>query len=240
MTTYEQVEAYYDDYVKRQKRIGQNLRHYYLFNQLVKAGLKKHHHVLEIGCGIGTLTELIGKYLTRGKIIGTDISSESIALARSHFKSRKNAAFFVTDMQEFSYPQKFDFIVLADVLEHIPMEHHGNLFRIFSQHAHEDSTVFINIPHPKYSELSTQMAPETMQIIDQAVPADFMVKNAYDAGFTLHQYQAYCLFNEIEDYYLIQFKTDKAYEKLEPRSKLKIILRKTGLRFKTLYHLLRP
>lgn len=224
------VKEFYNKYTERQKRIGKNLRHYFLFNQIVKNGLKRRHKILEIGCGIGTFTELLADYIKSGKIVGTDISDGSIKMAEQFFSSKKNMEFFTTDMSDFSYPDKFDFIVAADVLEHIPIESHPGLFRTFAQQSHDSTTIFINIPHPLQIEILQKEAPETLQIIDQALHTDVLLKAAYEAGFILDKLTSYKLFQEHQDYQLIIFKKLRAYNHLRPTSKWSIILEKIRYR----------
>ena len=61
---------------------GVNLRHFMIMDHLIRFGLRKDSKVLEIGCGIGKLTGLLYKYIKRGKIVGMDISNESVEIAR--------------------------------------------------------------------------------------------------------------------------------------------------------------
>ena len=100
-------------------------------NELIKSGLRKDSVVLEVGCGVGTLTVLLNKFLSKGKLVATDISDESIEKAKKRIPNSNKIDFFVTDMKDFSYSQKFDFIVLPDVLEHIPIDQHKELFSCF-------------------------------------------------------------------------------------------------------------
>lgn len=57
-------------------------------------------NVLEIGCGIGTVTGLIGKVVTKGKVIAVDISVQSIGVARKNNKGKSNIQFLVSDMSD--------------------------------------------------------------------------------------------------------------------------------------------
>ena len=82
--------------------------------------MKPNSNVLEIGCGIGTVSHLILKYITEGSFVGLDISSESIEMAKKRNAFHKKAEFLVNDMSNFTHKTKFDFVVFPDVLEHIP------------------------------------------------------------------------------------------------------------------------
>ncbi|HEY4491518.1 MAG TPA: class I SAM-dependent methyltransferase, partial [Acidobacteriota bacterium] len=49
---------------------------------LEKAVISEKHHVLDLGCGSGIPALLIAKRVTKGKVIGVDISEPMVAVAR--------------------------------------------------------------------------------------------------------------------------------------------------------------
>ena len=206
MQSSEEIKNWYNIFSETQVAAGTNLRHYTIFSKLLDSGLKKHHAVLEIGCGIGTLTKLIHSYLKKGELVATDISDESIEIARKRISKSHKINFQVTDMKNFSHPTKFDFVVLPDVLEHIPIEQHSALFDTISKQMHEKSIVLINIPHPKALNFSRSHIPEKLQIIDQSIGADEMIINTYAANLELIDYISYSLFYKETDSVLIRFK----------------------------------
>ena len=60
------VEIYYDNFKSRQIKTGLNARHRFIITSLKRAGLKKHHHVWEIGCGIGVISGKLAKFVSKG------------------------------------------------------------------------------------------------------------------------------------------------------------------------------
>lgn len=227
-----EIAGFYDDYADRQQRTGTNLRHYYLFHRLKKAGLKKHHRVLEVGCGIGTLTRLIHRYVKRGRVVGVDISERSIAFARKRFGDAPRIEFMVSNMQDFSYPDTFDFIVLPDVLEHIPVEQHEHLFALLRAHMHDDSVIFINIPHPQFIEYFREHSPEKLQIVDQALYADILASNCQKNNLVLLYYLPYSLYHKEHDYVEVAITIRKDLHHISPVSRNYIIIRKWWYRIK--------
>jgi trans-aconitate 2-methyltransferase len=219
------VSDFYDKFSRSQVKTGINLRHFYLFNRLKKFGLKRNSSVLEIGCGIGTLTGLIAKYIKRGRMLVTDISPENIAIARRRLEGYPNLVFEVSDMSDFDAGRKFDFIVLADVIEHIPVDAHPGLFETLTRHMHSGSIVFIHVPHPKSIEYFEKNDRSKLQIIDQAIYANVLVSNAERCGMILHKYFAYSLFHKENDYVLATFGLAGAIN-FTSVPRLKIILRK--------------
>ena len=139
-------------------------------------------------------------------------------------------------MTDFEYPQKFDFILFPDVLEHIPLEQHENLFAIVSKHMHDNSIILINIPHPKALDYIRLNMPEKLQIIDQSISAHSLIKNAYSSDLELINYTSYSLFNKENDSVLVRFKKSTEIT-LTPLSKIEIIRRKLIERIK--YYLAR-
>jgi hypothetical protein len=133
--------------------------------------------------------------------------------------------FMVSDMTDFDHPGLFDFIVLPDVLEHIPEDRHGSLFRMLAAHMHDNSVILIHIPHPRAIDYLRKTSPDQLQIIDQAVEAESILSNAAASGLTLVNYISYPLFDRENDYAVITL-TKKNGITLSPLPKRAIIARK--------------
>jgi len=216
---------WYNKYSEQQLNIGVNLRHYTIIDNLISSGLQKHHKVLEVGCGVGTLTMLIHKYLKKGKLVATDISDESVEKAKQWIPNSDKIDFFVSDMSDFSYSGKFDFIVLPDVMEHIPVEEHSNLFNRLGKLMHDKSILVIHIPHPKALDYIRVNSPEKLQVIDQSLNAAKMMEDAYANDLLLISYNSYCLFATVPDYVFIKMRLDRPVV-ISDISKLQIIKKK--------------
>lgn len=201
----EEIASFYDAYTAYQLRKVVRIRHRMIFRKLVSAGLKPDSRVLEVGCGIGSLTLLLARYVEKGTITAVDISEKSIELARHQVcKGYSNIAFRVSDMQDFTSETAFDFIVLPDVLEHIPIEQHAQLFRMLRKYSHADTILFIHIPSPFYLRWVRDNKPELLQIIDQPLDADVLSRNLYENDFHLIALHTYSLHIREGDYqYLI-------------------------------------
>lgn len=79
----QKVAQFYDEFANNQIKIGVNSRHLSIIDKLIQSGLKPHHRVLEIGCGIGTVSHLIAKKTPKGKVLAVDISPKSIDQAKN-------------------------------------------------------------------------------------------------------------------------------------------------------------
>ena len=206
------VTKFYDEFSSQQEKTGLNIRHLTIFNNLKKSGLKENSKVLEIGCGIGTVTNLIARFVLEGKIVAVDISPQSIEVAKRAHKNFSNVQFLVSDMSDFKSNIIFDFVVLPDVLEHIPLEQHPLIFKIINQYTHSESVVLINIPNPSYLRWLHKNKPQLLQIIDQPLSTDILLNICYQNDFHLHSLQVYSIDIEEGDYQSIVLKRGRDFE----------------------------
>lgn len=220
MATKEQVKEYYDTFKEHQKQLGINIRHRTIFKNLKSVGLKPNSNVLEIGCGIGTVSNLILKYITEGSFVGLDISPESINMAKTFNAFHKKAEFLVNDMSNFTHKTKFDFIVFPDVLEHIPVEQHANIFETVSKLSSDKAVILINIPEPNYLNWVRENDPKKLQIIDQSLSMQDLLNNSYPFGFKLYSMNPYSLHYDVNDYLSVVLKKDPSVKTVNLKGKL--------------------
>jgi len=224
------VANFYDEFAKKQVRTGLNLRHYLLFDHIKKSGLKRNHDILEIGCGIGTFTKLLLGYVKKGgSVLGVDISKTNVSIATNELGSA-NASFVVSDMTDFKVEKKFDYIVMLDVLEHIPLEQHQHLFKILRSCLKDDGTIFINIPHHDYLDYVRKNESELLQIIDQSLSTDLILNSIYSNDLQIVNLNSHSIFNEECDYQRIVIRPKKSIVRVNRITQLPIILRKSMLR----------
>lgn len=229
----EEIGKWYDEFAGQQVKTSVNLRHYRIMGFLAGKGLTRRSKVLEIGCGIGTLTGLLLKYVNKGEVVAVDISAASVEIAGKRLSHYPNITFIVSDMTDFSHPGVFDFIVLPDVLEHIPEDQHRNLFRTLADHMHEKSVILIHIPHPRAIDYIRKTAPDQLQIVDQAIEADSLLSNAYSSDLVLESYISYPLFDRENDYAVITLRK-KVDVTFSPLPRKAIIARKMLARIRFL------
>jgi len=82
--------------------------------------LKGTEHVLDLGCGDGTLTIKIAELLPKGKVVGIDASQGMIDTALP--KARENVKFLLMDINELDFVEKFD-IVFSNATLHWVRNH---------------------------------------------------------------------------------------------------------------------
>jgi len=72
--------------------------------------LTGREHVLDIGCGVGSITSMIAEQLPRGYVIGVDSSLEMVAQAHKNYPEIKNPniSFRVMDAGKLTFKNEFD------------------------------------------------------------------------------------------------------------------------------------
>lgn len=222
-----EVSAYYDklwDEYEHTKLSKPNSRHRTIFKNLKRAGLTTDSSLLEIGCGIGSLSGLIISYFRDGFFTGADISPQTIDFLKKKYSDRKKTDFVVTDMTDFSYAKKFDFIIFPDVLEHIPVETHPKIFKTLKNLVHDNSVILINNPEPLALEWIRENRKDLLQIIDQPLHVDHFAKLAYDNGFYIEKVEPYALHTQQFDYQNIIIKPKKGLKALEQKAKSSLVI----------------
>jgi trans-aconitate 2-methyltransferase len=203
------VSDFYDDFSEKQINTGVSTRNIKIHEFAIKFGLKKTDNVLEIGCGIGTQTGLLAEYTKGfGKVTAIDISSKSVDYAKKQLKNFNNIDFLIGDIVQMKLDinNKFDVVILPDVIEHIPIEVHGKLFSILRSLIKDNGFVLIHIPNPNYLNWCHEHTKELLQIIDQPIYTDLLCSNVYPNDFYIHYLKTYEIWTNNCDYQVIVLK----------------------------------
>lgn len=235
-----EVSEFYNDFFLNLggKRVYRNLRHYKIIDAIFSEGLKRSSKVLEIGCGSGAISFLLAKYLSKGSFVGMDISDAWIAKLNQQFENKVNVKFVNSDIANFKVDLKFDFILLADVLEHIPLKLHEETFEKLAENCDDGGKLIINIPTKEFINWQGIYEPNLLQIIDQPLSTSHVCALANKNGFTCLYSKKHQLFQQSVDYELFVFEKMTAASSFQKRNKLVIIVQKLILRIKVNYKLL--
>jgi SAM-dependent methyltransferase len=212
------VIEFYNEYVDQQQDVGINERIYEMYRRMKAHGLNTNSKVLELGCGIGTLTFLISKVVKQGQIESVDISSASIEFAKKRL-TQSNLKLVAHDVVDYQPQMKHpDLITLFDVIEHIPMEKHDALFRNLNAIAGENTTILINIPSPAAIQFDIENNPSVLQVVDQPLPIDFIVNNITRNDLNLVSFENHSIWAE-HDYQFFVINKKRKYKEVKLSSK---------------------
>ena len=194
-------EEFYDKYVAQQTAVGVNERHRAILKWLQRFGMRPGDAVLEIGCGIGTVSGLIGPALgSNGSLVAIDLSTKNIATAKSRLAGLQNAEFKAGDVLTIDLSGLFDVVVLPDVIEHIPLEHHRLLFSRVAYWLAPGGFALLHYPNPWYLHWCHANKPELLQLVDQPIHADTLTANLYANGLYLDYLETYPIWISEGDY----------------------------------------
>lgn len=88
--------------------------------QVINKHIARGSNVLDIGCGVGTLTFYVASLGIN--VLGIDISNKAIISAnktKKILKLNKNVDFKISDFMELDLNKKFDTVYMFEVLEHL-------------------------------------------------------------------------------------------------------------------------
>ena len=207
-----EISDFYDEYVQRQIKTGDNERLISLYKRLLNGGLNADSRVLELGCGVGIFTKLLAKKVKNGIIEAVDLSEKSVAVAKNELKDRNNIHFDVADVVKYQPKNSdFDMITLMDVIEHIPLEHHAELFANLAKIATEKTNILINIPNPQYIGYARINHPESLQVIDQEVELFTLMQHLEKNGLELIYFEKYGIWEQ-DDYHFMVIRKKRNFE----------------------------
>jgi len=80
--------------------------------------IKPGNHVLDVGCGSGSITASIAELVgNAGSVTGIDTSEHLIELAKDHYSSLSNVQFEVANILQYYPTKQFDIVSAARVLQ---------------------------------------------------------------------------------------------------------------------------
>jgi SAM-dependent methyltransferase len=145
-----------------------------LCREFIPAGAR----VLEIGCGAGINVRHLSRFA--GRVVGVDISERNIEIAKEYAGSA-NTEFRVLDVihgaGELAALGPFDAVVLPDVIEHVPLERHHQLFAAVESVLARPGSVLITYPSPEYQSYLKSHEPKTLQLVDETIELDDLLRH---------------------------------------------------------------
>ena len=169
------IEDYYnqltekklEDYMHGNRRVEK------AWKKLILWAPENPEQILEIGCGIGYICARMKKKWPKARVVGIDISSDSVKKAKERFSSM-DIEFIQGNITDVNPEGKFDFIVLMDVYEHIELTQRKNLHNFLNKYLSSTGRIFLSFPTPEFLDYLKINFPENIQPVDEHVTLEDM------------------------------------------------------------------
>lgn len=190
-----QVRAFYDEFFESrmvQYRLFGN-RRIELATRRIEPYVRPGNRVLDVGCGIGIVTERIAARARGGRVWGIDLGGRNVWYA-SHTVRKSNVSFFRADILADAGQIRertggaFNVITLVDVIEHIPEAERPGLFVRLRELSAPNALLILTYPSPQYQRHLRRNKPQELQIIDNVVELPTLLAEAGAAGYSLRHY----------------------------------------------------
>ena len=135
----------------------------------------RFERVLDVGCGLGQLLELIDERFPGRDLTGVDLSQQAVETNRARWPGRR---FEVLDLAQGALSETFDLVVCSEVIEHLE-DQAGALERLASMVApggtllltcptgklHETERHMGHVHHPTLDELRALADPHGLEFV---------------------------------------------------------------------------
>ncbi|MBP2674651.1 MAG: methyltransferase domain family protein [Deltaproteobacteria bacterium] len=156
--------------------------YYRLLVRIYRERVPEGASVLEIGCGTGTLLAALSP--ARG--VGVDVSPRMVEIAAAKHPS---LSFRVADAETFDPGETFDYVIIPDVVEHIPDVR--AMFRSARKACHPGTRVIVTCVNPLWTpvlHLAERLRLKMPEGEHRWLPADELLRMAGQSGFDLAEY----------------------------------------------------
>lgn len=191
MSNPETISNYYDHF---QSRL---LRDYVYGNIRIESAIAfacsmigpETERILDIGCGIGASAAGYTNHSKSVRVLGVDISAENIRTATKLFANDR-ATFLESDVSTVPPGGPFDLVAMIDVYEHIPTDARSQFHASISSAMSEDGLLVLTTPSPSHQKWLSEHQPEGLQIVDEIIDEQEVLKFADDIGGKLSQHRS--------------------------------------------------
>lgn len=223
----EDIKRYYDehtihklkDFVYGNKRVERAWSAMQMNLNCIKPG-----RILEVGCGIGFLTDRMLTYWPHAEAVGLDISPKSIDIANKVFQS-PNCRFVLGELDADSFlpDAHFDLIVMMDVFEHIAKEERSRFCAQLKKLCADKGCLFLSFPTPRHQQYLRTTHPSALQPVDEDITLDTMIKLSAFLDMSVYYYKeisvwnyrdyAHCIIGRNDEWFAISDEYHVAAEK---------------------------
>jgi SAM-dependent methyltransferase len=208
----ETVVSYYDEHVKNK------LNDYIIVNPRIEYGWKtikkfapaNPKRILEVGCGMGSISARMHKRWPDAVITGMDISTMSIQIATKLFADDK-LNFIESILTPDTFNEQFDLVIFMDVYEHIAVNDRPDVHAALAKILRNKGKIILTVPTPHNLIWSLVNKPETMQPVDEHISYEVIGKLSADTGAEVILYEKKNVWN-VGDYSHIVLEKNDDFE----------------------------
>lgn len=227
------VESYYDaktaEMIKSNRlSVGGNKRVRRIMETLSKY-VKRGDSVLEIGCGIGVMSEFMIRQCRAKEVTAIDISGNNIRYAQDTVQCGK-IRFVCADVLEagslagiMGGRSYIDCVVLADVIEHIPIGRHETLIKSIAQLLAPQARLILTYPSPFSTQDNITNNPSALQVVDEIIHNEQLCNIARYAGALITYYELVSVWKELEYTHVIMEHHPKLLSRVEKSRKKELL-----------------
>ncbi len=199
-TNRENVVSYYDEHIKFKVNdyVVVNPRVEGAWSTIKKFAPKNPSRILEVGCGMGNISNKMHKRWPDAQITGIDISTQSIQIAKKLFENEK-LTFIESILTPETFNEQFDLIVFMDVYEHIAVSDRPSVHAALAKILRNKGKIILSVPTPANLKWSLVNKPETMQPVDEHISFEVIGKLKADTGTEVILYELKNIWN-VGDY----------------------------------------
>ncbi|MBC7914681.1 MAG: methyltransferase domain-containing protein [Pyrinomonadaceae bacterium] len=167
---HQHVISYYNEHVQHKLNdfIEVNPRIESAWKTLLEFAPQSPLSILEIGCGIGSVSHRMNNQWPAAKVKGVDISTLSIEIANKLF-SNSQTTFLPGILKQGTFTEQFDLIVLMDVYEHISTHDRAEVHASLKKILKNKGRIFLSVPTPHYLKWLEKNKPENIQPVDEYI-----------------------------------------------------------------------
>jgi tRNA (cmo5U34)-methyltransferase len=105
---------------------------------------KETPEILDIGSGTGLFSSIVLQKYPKARFTLIDLSDKMLEFAKERFKDYKDFQYIVADYTKYNFEKKFDIIISALSIHHLPAEEKKNLYQQ-CYNMLNDNGIFINV-----------------------------------------------------------------------------------------------
>lgn len=206
------VVSYYDEHVKNKVNdyIIVNPRIEYGWETIKRFAPVKPIRILEVGCGMGSISNRMHKRWPDASVTGMDISTLSIQIANKLFANSK-LNFIESILTPDTFNEQFDLVIFMDVYEHIAVTDRPAVHAALAKILRNKGRIILTVPTPHNLKWSLVNKPETMQPVDEHISYEVVGKLATDTNTEVILYEKKNVWN-IGDYAHIVLEKNNDFE----------------------------